>query len=83
MENVGRSLYSTETVFTKTAQNVFTEYLLLTQMPKDVSDSHVSGDLHVSNIGVWGIMPDTLFLDLSSIDINDIGWVEKCHGFLD
>ena len=77
MENVGRSLYSAETVFKKIAQSVFTEYLLLTQMPKDISDSHVSGDLHVSNIGVWSLMPDTLFLDLEFIDINDVGWGGK------
>ncbi|MCP8318236.1 MAG: helix-turn-helix domain-containing protein [Candidatus Methylarchaceae archaeon HK01B] len=56
----------------KTAKVVFTEYLLLTQLPRDISDAYLSGDIHLSNIGCWGLMPDTLFIDLTSLYYNDI-----------
>ncbi|MEM3539043.1 MAG: anaerobic ribonucleoside-triphosphate reductase [Nitrososphaerales archaeon] len=60
------------TVFGQTAKSVFSEYLLLTQLPRDVSDAHLSGDIHLSDIGCWGLMPDTLFMDLSSLNNNEI-----------
>ncbi len=77
MDRVGRSTHGSEMVFAKTAQRVFTEYLLLTQLPKDVADNHLSGDIHISNTGTWGIMPDTVFLDLDSVERADLGWGGK------
>ncbi|MCP8322848.1 MAG: helix-turn-helix domain-containing protein [Candidatus Methylarchaceae archaeon HK02M2] len=56
----------------KTAKAVFSEYLLLTQLPRDISDAYLSGDIHLSNLGSWGLMPDTLFLDLTSLHYNNI-----------
>ena len=46
---------------------VFSEYLLLEQLPRDVADAHLAGDIHISNAGVWGLMPDTVFVDLLSV----------------
>jgi ribonucleoside-triphosphate reductase len=60
------------TVLGQTAKSVFSEYLLLTQLPRDVSDAHLSGDIHLSDIGYWGLMPDALFMDLSSLNNNEI-----------
>ncbi len=60
------------TVLAQTAESVFSEYLLLTQLPRDVSDAHLSGDIHLSDVGFWGLMPDTLFMDLSSLNNNGI-----------
>ena len=53
------------TVLSKTANSVFAEYLLLSQIPRNVADAYLSGDIHLSNIGTWGLMPDTLFIDLT------------------
>lgn len=60
------------TVLWQTAKSVFSEYLLLAQLPRDVSDAHLSGDIHLSDIGFWGLMPDAFFMDLSSLNINEI-----------
>ncbi|HEY4674119.1 MAG TPA: anaerobic ribonucleoside-triphosphate reductase [Nitrososphaerales archaeon] len=54
-----------EALTAQTARAIFSEYLLLDQLPRDVADAHLSGDIHISNVGSWGLMPDTVFIDLS------------------
>ena len=49
------------------ADAVFTDYLLLTQIGSEALDMHLSGDISIVNPGCWGIMPDSVFFDASSI----------------
>jgi ribonucleoside-triphosphate reductase len=51
----------------KTGQVVFAEHLLTNTLPKDVADSHLSGDLHISNPGIWSLLPDTLFVNIKEL----------------
>jgi ribonucleoside-triphosphate reductase len=51
----------------KTGQNVFGEYLVLNTLPKDVADSHLSGDLHITNAGLWSLLPDTIFVNIKEL----------------
>lgn len=44
-----------------TGQRVFAEHLLTNLLPKDVADSHLSGDLHITGPGIWSMVPDTVF----------------------
>lgn len=46
-----------------TGRRVFTEHLLTNTLPKDVADSHLSGDLHIANPGTWSLIPDTVFVN--------------------
>ena len=48
-------------------QRIFAEHLLTNVLPKDVADSHLSGDLHISNPGVWSMIPDTLFVNVKEL----------------
>ncbi len=48
-------------------QKVFAEHLLTNILPKDVADSHLSGDLHISNPGVWSMIPDTIFVNIKEL----------------
>jgi ribonucleoside-triphosphate reductase len=50
-----------------TGQQVFAEYLLTNVLPKDVADSHLSGDLHITNPGVWSMIPDTIFVNVKEL----------------
>ena len=50
-----------------TGQRVFAEHLLTNILPKDVADSHLSGDLHVTNPGIWSMMPDTIFVNVKEL----------------
>lgn len=51
----------------KAGQAVFAENLLLNMLPKDVADSHLSGDIHISNLGIWSLLPDTVFFNLKEL----------------
>ena len=51
----------------KAGRTVFTERLLTNILPKDVADSHLSGDLHISNPGLWSLLPDTLFVNIKEL----------------
>jgi ribonucleoside-triphosphate reductase len=50
-----------------TGQRVFAEHLLTNVLPKDVADSHLSGDLHISNPGIWSMIPDTIFVNVKEL----------------
>ncbi len=56
-----------ESLLHQTGKSVFSEYLLLEQLPRDVSDAHLNGDIHISDAGTWALIPDTIFLDLLSV----------------
>ena len=56
-----------EALIHQTGKQVFSEYLLLEQLPRDVADAHLSGDIHITNAGSWALMPDTVFVDLLSM----------------
>lgn len=55
---------SVQSVLMRTSHAVFSEYLMLAQLPRDVADAHLAGDVHISNAGGWGLVPDTVFYDL-------------------
>src|ERR1017187_452996 len=56
-----------ESLLPQTGKSVFSEYLLLEQIPRDVADAHLAGDIHIANAGGWGLTPDTIFVDLLSV----------------
>ena len=51
----------------KTGQIVFAEHLLTSTLPKDIADAHLSGDLHITNLGLWSILPDTIFINVKTL----------------
>ena len=48
-------------------QRVFAEHLLTNILPKDVADAHLSGDLHITNPGIWSMIPDTIFVNVKEL----------------
>ncbi|MBI5377825.1 MAG: helix-turn-helix domain-containing protein, partial [Thaumarchaeota archaeon] len=51
----------------KTGQTVFGEHLILNTLPKDVADSHLSGDIHLTSTGIWSLLPDTIFVNIKEL----------------
>jgi ribonucleoside-triphosphate reductase len=51
----------------KTGQTVFGEHLVLNTLPKDVADSHLSGDIHITSTGIWSLLPDTIFVNIKEL----------------
>jgi ribonucleoside-triphosphate reductase len=64
LDNVGNG--ADGLLFT-TGQRVFAEHLLTNILPKDVADSHLSGDLHITNPGIWSMIPDTIFVNIKEL----------------
>ncbi|MDH3677072.1 MAG: helix-turn-helix domain-containing protein [Nitrosopumilus sp.] len=64
LDNVGNG--ADGLLFT-TGQRVFAEHLLTNILPKDVADSHLSGDLHITNPGLWSMVPDTIFVNIKEL----------------
>jgi ribonucleoside-triphosphate reductase len=57
-----------EGVMSRTAGSVFSEYLVFNTMPKDIADMHLAGEINIGSTSVWGLVPDTVFLDLAELD---------------
>ena len=67
ISNVDNIDNGAEGLLFKTGQTVFSEHLILNMLPKDVADSHLSGDLHITNPGIWSLLPDTIFINLKEL----------------
>ncbi|MBI3116801.1 MAG: ArsR family transcriptional regulator [Thaumarchaeota archaeon] len=67
LNRAGEDGSDVEGLIHQTGKAVFSEYLLLEQLPRDVADAHLAGDIHISNAGSWGLIPDTIFVDLLSV----------------
>jgi ribonucleoside-triphosphate reductase len=65
--NVENIQNGAEDLLFNTGKNVLAEYLLTNSLPKDVADSHLSGDLHITNPGIWSLVPDIVFLNLKEL----------------
>ena len=56
-----------EGLLSRTGQIVFAEHLLTSTLPKDVADSHLSGDLHITYPGLWSLLPDIIFINVKEL----------------
>ncbi len=50
-------------ILTKAGQAVLGEYTLLNIFPRDIADAHMSGAIHMDNLGVWILKPDEVTHD--------------------
>ena len=51
-------------ILAKAGRTVLSEYALLNVFPRDISDAHVSGAIHVDDLGTWLLKPDEVIHDL-------------------
>jgi len=63
-ENIDNGI---EGLLFKTGQIVFAEHLLTSTLPKDIADAHLAGDLHITNLGLWSILPDAVFINVKTL----------------
>ena len=54
-------------ILLRAGQKIFSENLMINVLPKDIADSHLSGDLHITNPGVWSMVPDTVFINAKDL----------------
>lgn len=51
-------------IITKAGRTVLGEYTLLNIFPRDIADAHLSGAIHIDDLGTWVIKPDEVNHDL-------------------
>src|SRR5919198_912465 len=71
LNDVGKAKNGVESILLKASHSVFSEYLVINTLTKDIADLHLAGEINISNSGTWGLIPDTIFLDVA--DFTDTG----------
>jgi anaerobic ribonucleoside-triphosphate reductase len=51
-------------ILTKAGQTVLGEYTLLNIFPRDIADAHLSGVIHIDDLGTWILKPNEVVHDL-------------------
>ena len=59
-------------VMSRAADSVFSEYFVFNMLPKDIADMHLAGEINIASSGTWGLLPDTIFVNLSELDGFDL-----------
>jgi ribonucleoside-triphosphate reductase len=64
IKTAGTKNLNVEAIHKAAANSVIEEYTLLNVLPRDIADAHLSGSLHLSNLGTWILKPDEIIHDL-------------------
>ena len=67
LNNIDNARNGIDSIMTKAAQSILSEHLIINTLPKDIADLHLAGEINISNSGIWGLVPDTLFLNIAHI----------------
>jgi len=64
IKSAGAKSVGVNVVHELAGDSVIEEYTLLNVLPRDIADAHLSGSLHLSNLGVWILKPNEFAHDL-------------------
>ena len=59
-----KSIQGANNILNKAGMHTFSEYTLLNGFPRDISDAHTSGALHINNLGTWLLKPNEIMHDI-------------------
>lgn len=65
LNNIDTAKNGVDSILSKASHSVFSEYLVINTLPKDIADMYLAGEINISNSGIWGLIPDTIFLDIT------------------
>lgn len=71
IEAKDRSL-DASTLLSKAGQSVLGEYTLLNIFPRDIADAHLSGVIHIDDLGTWILKPGEVFHDIRFFLLNGL-----------
>lgn len=64
IKSIGAKSLGVEVVHKAAGDAVIEEYTLLNVLPRDIADAHLSGTLHINNLGSWILKPNEFVHDL-------------------
>ncbi len=78
IKSTGVNFAGVEAVHKAAGDRVIEEYTLLNVLPRDIADAHLSGSLHIDNLGCWILKPSEIMHDLRlffqpGLDLGRIG----------
>lgn len=65
LNNVDSYTNGVDDMMTKASLSIFSEHMIINTLSKDIADMHLAGEINISNSGVCGLIPDTIFLDVN------------------
>ena len=77
LNNIDASKNGVDSLLSKASHSIFSEYLVINTLTKDIADMHLAGEINISNSGIWGLIPDTIFLDVAEFGDNGIDFRGK------
>jgi ribonucleoside-triphosphate reductase len=67
LHNIDKIGNGIDSVISKVAQSMLSEHLIINTLPKDIADMHLAGEINISNSGIWGLVPDTVFVNIDHL----------------
>lgn len=64
LKNTGQKGFNVEKIIYASGSSVIEEYALLTSLPRDIADSHLSGSLHITDLNYWPLKPNEIAHDI-------------------
>jgi len=64
LKSISAMSLGVEAVHQAAGDKVIEEYTLLNVLPRDIADAHLSGSLHLNNLGCWILKPNELMHDI-------------------
>jgi len=64
IRSIGAQSLGAEAVHKAAGDAVIEEYTLLNVLPRDIADAHLSGSLHINNLGCWILKPNEFMHNL-------------------
>jgi ribonucleoside-triphosphate reductase (formate) len=75
--------YDASALLSKAGQSVLGEYTLLNIFPRDISDAHLSGIIHIDDLGTWILKPNEVVHDLRFFLLNGLKLDDVAKAFLE
>ena len=64
LKEMSNKFADVEKVQMAAGERVIEEYALLNALPRDVADAHISGEIHINNLGCWVLKPNAFMHDV-------------------
>ncbi len=81
MKSAGERHLSADYVHRSSAKSVLSEYVLLNCLPHKLSDSHLSGSIHIANLENWILKPNEMVHDIRYFMKNSLPGIPQPESF--
>jgi len=68
--------------YLKAGTSVMSEYALIKELPRSISDAHISGAINLNNLPFWGVMPETIHHDTNKIISSELTFSNLPNTFI-